>query len=632
MNKVSIFLVFGLVAALVTSCGDPITINKKIVTGEASHISCRNAVISGKASIKETASTDLTFGVLYSTNSGVLIGTATQIQATSFDSDYNFSVFTEVLEPETTYYYRSYISQNGEITYGDTKSFTTLPVRSMIQTLDATDINACEATLNARLDLTDCVHTSFGYGFIIYKQGGQSSWLYCTSEDISNHHYSRKTGALSREQDYEFAAYVELDDRHYIADKKPFTTQSFKAAISINDATDITELRATVTGQLIIESDWAYRTVYVYYHDQPGSIEDLKKNGKRAYGTFDENGLFTSSLSGLEPGKVYYYMAVATVFDYYEYQDGWYDDGSGVSFSSDVKTFTTAMFSSVAPRVDSVHVDYSSAAVYGTVSVNSIEPLEKMEKEVWLLYLDYGVDSDALKDHGLKRSATVNGNRFVVPFSRLADGSIIYYIICVRIFNQVFYDNTIRCYYTSKLEHNAVDMGLSVKWRGTNLGITVPYYHGTYYAWGETMYKSEFDFSTYLFYDRTRNAFTKYVKNGYYGDNKTVLERIDDAASQSLGDNWRIPTLQEWQELLDSSNCEWTYYWLYDDFGNGTYGSLVTSRINGNSIFFPEGYYWSSSLSSETDAKAWGINNWGGSASIVSDYRPYPREIRPVSD
>ena len=64
---------------MVTSCGDPITINKKIVTGEASHISCRNAVISGKASIKETASTDLTFGVLYSTNSGVLIGTATQV-------------------------------------------------------------------------------------------------------------------------------------------------------------------------------------------------------------------------------------------------------------------------------------------------------------------------------------------------------------------------------------------------------------------------------------------------------------------------------------------------------------------------------------------------------------------------
>ena len=233
MNKVSIFLVFGLVAALVTSCGDPITINKKIVTGEASHISCRNAVISGKASIKETASTDLTFGVLYSTNSGVLIGTATQIQATSFDSDYNFSVFTEVLEPETTYYYRSFISQNGEITYGDTKSFTTLPLSSMIQTLDITEIKATEAVLRASLNLANCRYDNLYYGFVLTEQGGMSEQV--DAKNLSETVYSVKATTLLPDTDHTAAAFVKLDGRTYTAENKTFATRQIQLSTGAVD-------------------------------------------------------------------------------------------------------------------------------------------------------------------------------------------------------------------------------------------------------------------------------------------------------------------------------------------------------------------------------------------------------------
>ena len=44
------------------------------VTGEATHISCRNAKLSGKVTLSQTTATNLSFGVLYSTSSGVLLG------------------------------------------------------------------------------------------------------------------------------------------------------------------------------------------------------------------------------------------------------------------------------------------------------------------------------------------------------------------------------------------------------------------------------------------------------------------------------------------------------------------------------------------------------------------------------
>ena len=109
-----------------------VTVAEKLgaVTGEATHISCRNARISGKVTLSQTTATNLSFGVLYSTSSGVLLGSATQLEAKNFDVDYNYTIDTGMLEPETTYYYRSYIIQNDEVEYGQTKSFKTLAVSS----------------------------------------------------------------------------------------------------------------------------------------------------------------------------------------------------------------------------------------------------------------------------------------------------------------------------------------------------------------------------------------------------------------------------------------------------------------------------------------------------------------------
>ena len=150
----------------------------------------------------------------------------------------------------------------------------------------------------------------------------------------------------------------------------------------------------------------------------------------------------------------------------------------------------------------------------------------------------------------------------------------------------------------------AVDLGVSVKWATCNLGATKPEEYGNYYAWGETTTKSTYSWSTYK-YGSDYNALTKYCTDSDYGtvDNKTILEAADDAAAQNWGSNWRMPTIDEWEELREK--CTWT--WTTKNSVNG----YEVKATNGNSIFLPAagcryyaeldiagsyGYYWSSSL------------------------------------
>ena len=68
-----------------------------------------------------------------------------------------------------------------------------------------------------------------------------------------------------------------------------------------------------------------------------------------------------------------------------------------------------------------------------------------------------------------------------------------------------------------------------------------------------------------------------------------------DAVMKEWGGDWRLPTENDFEELLDEDNCTWA--WTTIGFRKGY---KVTSKKNGNSIFLPEnngtgwGYYWSS--------------------------------------
>ena len=190
-----------------------------------------------------------------------------------------------------------------------------------------------------------------------------------------------------------------------------------------------------------------------------------------------------------------------------------------------------------------------------------------------------------------------------------------------------------------------IDLGLpsGTKWATCNVGATKPEEYGDYFAWGETEPKPTYDWSTYKWCNGDYDTQTKYCTDSSYGtvDNKTVLELADDAARANWGGAWRMPTDAEWTELLE--NCTWT--WTSDYNGTGVAGRIVTSNINGNSIFLPaagcrddddldyagnDGDYWSSSLSTDYPDDAWLV--YFNSDDVYRSYycRYYGRSVRPV--
>ena len=173
--------------------------------------------------------------------------------------------------------------------------------------------------------------------------------------------------------------------------------------------------------------------------------------------------------------------------------------------------------------------------------------------------------------------------------------------------NDRYYGYCVRGVITPPAESTPVDLGLpsGLKWAAGNIGAKNPEDYGLYFAWGETVgYTAEQVKSG----ERAFNS-----KNYKASSISTDLTLEQDAAHVNLGGNWRMPTKAECQELLDNCNVVWTN----DYNGTGIKGRTFTSKVNGNSVFFPaagccelssvydvgsEGRFWSASWYSSSGA------------------------------
>jgi len=186
--------------------------------------------------------------------------------------------------------------------------------------------------------------------------------------------------------------------------------------------------------------------------------------------------------------------------------------------------------------------------------------------------------------------------------------------------------------------HDYVDLGLSVKWATCNVGASSMYQSGSHFAWGETAgknYTFTYDFSNYKYYNG--KILTKYCTNSYSGivDNKTVLDPEDDVATAKWGGDWRMPTKEELEELVN--NCTWTW----DEYAYCC-GYKVTGK-NGNSIFLPAagyrryderydecGFYWSSTLNTYNNLDAHSLTFDDSGISNYHNYQIFGATVRPV--
>lgn len=172
--------------------------------------------------------------------------------------------------------------------------------------------------------------------------------------------------------------------------------------------------------------------------------------------------------------------------------------------------------------------------------------------------------------------------------------------------------------------HEAVDLGLSVKWATCNVGVSAPEEYGDYFAWGETEPKEEYTEANSLTYGQ--ESVGDIAGNVRY-----------DAATLHWGSSWRLPRKEEWEELRNKCIWQWSSR-------EGISGYNVVGP-NGNTIFLPaaglryeaslydaasSGRYWSATPDGERNAIDFNFTpdesylDWGNRAAGNS--------IRPVSD
>lgn len=224
-------------------------------------------------------------------------------------------------------------------------------------------------------------------------------------------------------------------------------------------------------------------------------------------------------------------------------------------------------------------------------------------------------------------------------------------------------------YYVVKVKmnaDNAVDLGLSVLWANMNVGASLTLdpddeypeaQYGGYFAWGAKDQQDKYDWANAPFYtgDGTIHSWSKYTTNGTLAttsSNYIDYSDCDDTARYKWHGSWRMPTSDEWMELLNNCYLTWVESYNNTDIA----GVLATSKIEGytdKSIFLPAaGYkdnrtgtqfeneyvqYWSSTFDTpDYPDYAEGAKIFKTNSSVLQSYSTFERclgmPIRPVME
>lgn len=175
----------------------------------------------------------------------------------------------------------------------------------------------------------------------------------------------------------------------------------------------------------------------------------------------------------------------------------------------------------------------------------------------------------------------------------------------------------------SPTKMEAVDLGLpsGTKWCNMNVGATIPTEFGNYYSWGEVETKESYSYDYEYKEIGTDIAGTRY-----------------DAAFQTEGQRWIMPSKAQFDELIEKCTWEWTTT-------NGANGYTVTGP-NGSKIFLPaageynggelsdtneSGLYWTSSLTEIPDhMTAYALSFGSDNKEMYATKRSHGMVIRAV--
>jgi uncharacterized protein (TIGR02145 family) len=217
-------------------------------------------------------------------------------------------------------------------------------------------------------------------------------------------------------------------------------------------------------------------------------------------------------------------------------------------------------------------------------------------------------------------------------------------------------DDEIRTLFAASA-YQMVDLGLpsGIKWADRNVGASSPEDAGLYFQWGSIKSRKvddnnnvigdPFDMEHYDHYNPTTGSYIKYTEG------TCVVESEDDAATVNMGEGWRTPTIDDWQELIQN-----TTQIFIDIHGNEYKKGIDSIKIRAGefkgvrfesstgSIFIPASGHCDGNVRNEFQQRSriWSAIANGGSAKYMyfsnsgsmhtnySESRYYGRTIRGV--
>lgn len=428
--------------------------------------------------------------------------------------------------------------------------------------------------------------------------------------------YTLSLTTISPETTYYYKSYVIKDGLAIYSYLSSFTSPSAEGMIETVSASSITALSAIVKGSvdtsLRDNSTIQFGFCYSNTNHNP-NLEDVVKYVTET----DDNGEFSLKVVGLIPETQYWYRSFLVAGN---------KTYLGESFS-----FSTQSSGEIAITLDYTDLTSTSVTLRGKLNLDN----SNYSSKVCGFYLD-----------GESKLASSIGEDgvFLLPItSGLQDNHQGYkYKAFVRLDGNTYCGEELS-FDTPEIiiaTSGAVDLGLSVKWSACNLGADSPEIIGSLYAWGETTTKSSYTWSNYKWCMGTEKTLIKYNTDSDYGivDNILTLEPEDDAAYVNLGGKWRMPTSEEFEELINNCDWIWTTY-------KGQNGCKIVSRKPGFTdrvIFLPHYGIWSDYYSSTTgyaysyvDVLEFRYDNEyevGTHARVSVTRRNDGLPIRPVSD
>ena len=187
-----------------------------------------------------------------------------------------------------------------------------------------------------------------------------------------------------------------------------------------------------------------------------------------------------------------------------------------------------------------------------------------------------------------------------------------------------------------------VDLGLPsrLKWAKCNIGAKTEMDYGDYFMWGSTKPNTDTpcNWANAPFNDGAETFDEGYFtahKSEWLDDNGNLKPEFD-AATQIMGDGWRMPTKDDFQELLDNtivnrdspgitkviSKTDASKYILFIYAGFRSDSDFIDSRF--------ENATWSSSLDTSEPQSAWCLGTEHYAHQLNQPWRCYGCSVRGV--